>query len=163
MQASSADFSGRVHVHLHRHDQSIDSGPQRTEIARDPFGQHRNRPSRKINTVAPKPRVAVKSRSGFNEMRYVGDRHPQSRPPRLGRLHANRIVVIPGGFRVNGDKKAISQVEAAAKFSRVDGARNCLRLKQRFGRELRGKPAIPRHGTKIGFWIARSTESLNHA
>ena len=89
---------------------------------RQPLGQHRHHPVGKVGRVAPAPRLAVERAAGTDIGRDVGDRHPDHVAAGIGGivvgLGVDRVVVVAGVGRVDGDEGQRPQVLAGAESER---------------------------------------------
>ena len=89
-------------------------GAQAAQVRRQPLRQHRHHGAGDVDRVAAARGLAVERAAPRNEPRHVRDVHPQPhRPVALGR-HGDRVVVVLGALRVDGDDPLDAQVAPAA-------------------------------------------------
>ena len=104
--------------HAHGERRTVLALAERTEIVRDPFGQHRYHPVGEVDRVAPQKRLPVEGRVRPDIGRHVRDRDGDHEAAFIGRigigLRHHRVVVILGIGRVDGDERRLAPVLAAA-------------------------------------------------
>ncbi len=109
----------RCDHHPHRNRRAIDQRLQRAQIVGNAFRQHRHDAVRKINRIAALERFAIERRARAHVMGDVGDRDRDDMAAaivRIGvRLGIDRVVVILGVGRVDGDQRDLAPVLAAAR------------------------------------------------
>ena len=95
--------------HPHGERRPVFERPQRAEVVRDAFGQHRHDPVGEIDRVAALERVAVEGRAGAHVSRDVGDRDGDDEAAGVCRigigLGVHRVVVVLGVGRIDGDER----------------------------------------------------------
>ncbi len=156
----------RVDPHAHRDTGTRHPLVQRTQIARQPVGQHRDDAVGKIGRVAAPPRLAVQRRSGAHVMCDIGDGDPDDKTVGIARrgvgFDITGVIVVARVRRVDGDKGDIAQVFAPFRpcgdrgiglgdhrIGKVIGDRVLVDRDKRH-RARRGRIAKPRHDPGLG-------------
>jgi hypothetical protein len=110
-------------------------GFERAQIVGDAFRQHRNDAVRKVHRIASRLRLAVECRAGPHVMRDVGDRHRDDIAAGICRVavsdRMDRVVVVLGIGRIDGDERDLPPVLAAGEIDRA----RCFRFRDGSARE----------------------------
>ena len=112
-------------VEHHSHSQAgpVLALPEAAQAGRQPLGQHRLHPVGKIDAVAFLPRNSVQLGAGPDVGGDIGDSDPGD--PATGvlrvvvRLGKDRVIVIAGVLRVDGDQRDVAHVLAPAQGRRL--------------------------------------------
>ena len=103
-----------VDDHLGRDGGAVHARAQAAQVRGQALRQHRHHGAGDVDRVAAARGLAVERAARRDEPRHVGDVHPQPhRPVALGR-HGDRVVVVLGALRVDGDDPLVAQVAPAA-------------------------------------------------
>ncbi|KUP93252.1 hypothetical protein TRIHO_19080 [Tritonibacter horizontis] len=118
-----ADLIARaVDLHPHGKTGARHAFVQRAQIARQPIRQHRHNPVGEIAGVAPFAGLAIQGSAGGHIGGDIGDGDPDHMAARvlgvLVGMGETGVVMVAGIRRVDGDKRQVAQILAAAQAHR---------------------------------------------
>jgi hypothetical protein len=152
----------RVELELNHQREPLLARPQRAEIPREPLGKHGNRAVREVDAVAAAQRFDIDGRALGDEVRDVGDGHPEARSSARCFGHAHGVVVVPRRLRIDGDEGPIAQVDAARDLGRIEPVGDRVRRRPHRLGERQGQAVPPCHRAEVRFGVPRRAQHLHH-
>ncbi len=140
--------------HAHGERGAILMGTQRAQIVGNTLRQHWHNAVREIDRIAAHQGLAVKRRAGRHIVRDVGDGDRDDEAALIGRvfirLGMNRVVVVLGVGRIDGDQRQLPPILAVRHRRRLGGFRLAQGIAAEHARNIVGVDSDQADGLLAG-------------